>query len=62
MTLHQDEDWLARELANLDPGYGDAVPLRGGRYGYPEVAAACRCEKPIDDDGTCVRCGRDTDR
>lgn len=36
-----------------------AVPLSWGRTGFPLAAQPCRCERPIDNDGTCLRCGRD---
>lgn len=37
-----------------------AVPRGKGMIGHPLKARSCRCRTPIDDDGTCVRCGRDT--
>lgn len=48
--------------AQLDraPGATVAYPLHRGRVGYPTLPPPCRCPIPIDDDGTCIRCGRNT--
>lgn len=44
------------------PGTTITVPIGRGYQAHPTLAPVCRCPKPIDDDGTCVHCGRNTER
>jgi hypothetical protein len=48
------------KLDQAEAGTEVTVPRGRGMLGHPVKAAPCRCRIPIDDDGTCVRCGRNT--